>query len=88
MLENFERLFLSMLLHVWAQACVSSLDLFVRKFVLVYAGLFLRICVCGFRPVYAGSCLRTLALTRIREMPRRSFTLLIFFKLCHFYVQS
>ena len=88
MLENFERLFLSMLLHVWAQACVSSLDLFVHKFVLVYAGLFLRICVHGFKPVYAGSCLRTWALTRIREIPRRSLTLPIFFKLCHFYMQS
>ena len=88
MLENFEGLFLSMLLHVWARAYVSSLDLFVHKFVLVYAGLFLRLCVRGFRLAYAGSCLRTWALTRIREMPRRSLTLPIFFKLCHFYMQS
>ena len=87
MLENLEGLFLSMLLHVWARACVSNLDLFVHKFVLVYAGLFLRLCVYGFRPVYVGSCLRTWALTYIREMPRRSLTLPIFFKLCHFDMQ-
>ena len=44
MLENVEGLSLSVLLRAWAWACI-------RSSVLVYVGLFLRLCVCGDGPI-------------------------------------
>ena len=75
---NVEGLFLSVLLHAWAQACVCNLYLCVRNFVLAYTSLFLRLCVCGFCPVYVGSYLCMWALTHVRETPGRGLTLPIF----------
>ena len=43
-----------------------------------YAALFLRFCICGNRHAYARSCLRTWALTRVREAPGKGPTLPIF----------
>ena len=43
-----------------------------------YASLFLRLCVRGNGPVYAGSCLCSWALTRVHETSSRSSTLPIF----------
>ena len=70
MLENVEGLFLSVLLRAWARACICSS-------VLMYVGLFLRLCVCGDGPVYAGSCLHMWVLTWVYDTLGRGFTLLI-----------
>ena len=78
MLENVKGLFLSVLLRAWAWACVCSLDLYIHSSILVYVGLFLRLCVCQFWLAYAGSCLRTWALTRVHKTPGRGLTLPIF----------
>ena len=68
MLGNVKGLFLFVLLHTWAQA-------YVRRSVLTYTGLFLRLYVCGDGSVYAGSCIRTWALTCVRETLGRGLTL-------------
>jgi len=68
MLENVEGHLLSMLLHAWARA-------YVRSSVLVYVGLFLRLCVCGFWPTYVGSYLCMWALICIHETLGRGLTL-------------
>ena len=78
MLEYVEGHFLSVLLHAWAQACVCSLVLFVRSFILVYTSLFLRLYIHGFWPACIRSCLCTWALTRICETLDRGLTLPIF----------
>ena len=64
MLENVKELLMSVLLCAWDRTYVHNLDSCVRSFVLTYAGLFLRLCICGNGPMYAG---HTWALTRIRE---------------------
>ena len=76
--ENIKELFLFVFLRAWARACVRSLYSCVRRFVLAYTGLFLRLCVRGNGPEYAGSCLCTWALTRICDMFGKSSTLPIF----------
>ena len=58
MLEYVERLFFSVLLRVWAQACIRRLDSYVRRSIFAYAGLFLRLCVRGDGLAYMGSYLR------------------------------
>ena len=78
MLKNVEGHILSLLLHAWALACVCSLDLCVHRSVLAYVGLFLSLCIRGFWPMYAGSCLRTWVLIRVHEMLGRGLTLPIF----------
>ena len=78
MLENIEELIMSMFQHAWARAIVCSLDLCICSSVLAYTCLFLRFCICGNRPAYAGSCLRMRALTYVREIPSRSPTVPIF----------
>ena len=77
-LGNVNELFLSVLLCAWACACVHSLYLCVCNSVLKYASLFLRLCVRGDGPAYAGPCQRTLALSRVCETLGRGFTLPIF----------
>ena len=47
MLEIVEGNFLSVLLRVWAQACIRILDLCVHRSILANTGLFLRLCVHG-----------------------------------------
>ena len=69
---------MSVFLHAWARAYVRSLYSCVRKFILAYANLFLRLCVRGNGPVYARSCLCTWALTRVCETSSKSSTLPIF----------
>ena len=59
MLENVEKLLLSVLLHAWAGACVRSLDSCLHNAVLAYVGLFLRLCVCGVLSTYVGFDPRT-----------------------------
>ena len=76
--ENVEELLLSVFLHAWARSYICSS-------ILVYAGMFLRFRVRGNGPAYAGSCLRTWALTCIHETLGRSSTLLIF---THFSIVS
>ena len=76
--KNVEELLLSMFLRVRARACVCSLYSCVHSSILAYVGMFLSLCVCGNGPMYARSCLRVWALTRVREMPCRSLTLPIF----------
>ena len=78
MLENIEELLLFVFLRAWARAYVHNLDLCVCNSVLAYAALFLRFCICGNGPAYAGSYLHTRALTCIHETPSRSLTLPIF----------
>ena len=75
MLINIEGLFLSMLLLAWARACVHSLDSCVHSSILAYATLFLRLYVRGDGSAYAGSCLRTWALTHVCETPGRGLIL-------------
>ena len=76
--KNVEELLLSMFLRVRARACVWSLYSCIHSSILTYVGMFLSLCVCGNWSVYARSCLRVWALTRVREMPCRSLTLPIF----------
>ena len=71
-------------LHVWARVCIHILDSCIRSFILVYVGMFLRSCVHGDGLAYVGSCLRTWALTRVRETLGKSPTLPIFTPFCHF----
>ena len=67
-----------MLLRVWARAYIRSLYSCVRRFVLAYADLFLRFCVCGNGPAYMGSYLRLWDLTYVHGTPSRGPTLPIF----------
>ena len=57
MLENVEELLLFVLLCAWAGVYVRSLHSCIWRSILAYVGLFLRLCICGNRPAYAGSCL-------------------------------
>ena len=76
--ENIKELLLFVFLHTWARACVRSFDLCIHGPILAYTSLFLRFCLHGNRPVYAGSYLRIWALTCIRETPGRNPNLPIF----------
>ena len=76
--ENVEELLLSVFLHAWAQVCVYSLHLCVRSFVLVYAGMFLRLYIFRNELSYAWSCPRAWALACVHEMLGRSLALPIF----------
>ena len=75
MLENVKELLMSVLLHAWDRTYVRNLDSCVRSLVLMYAGLFLRLCICGNGPTYVGC---TWALTRIHETLGKSLTLPVF----------
>ena len=87
---NVKELLLSMFLHAWARDRRRILESCVHSSVLAFATLFLRFCIRGSGPAYAGFCLHTRALTCVREMPSKSPTLPIFtfFHLFHFHVQS
>ena len=76
--ENVEELLLSVFLRAWAWACNRSLYLCIHGSVLAYTNMFLRFCVSGNGPTYAGSYLCVWALTRVCEMLDRSPTLPIF----------
>ena len=77
-LENVEELLMSVFLCAWARACIHSLYSCVRSSILVYAGAFLRFCVCGNGPAYIGSCLHAWALTHILKTLGKSPALPIF----------
>ena len=76
--KNVEELLLSMFLRVQVRACACSS-------VLSYAGMFLRLYICGNGSTYVGSCLCAWALTCVCETLGRSPTLLIF---THFSIVS
>ena len=58
--------------------CVRGLGPAYAACIHAYVALFLRLCVHGNRPVYAGSYLHTWALTRIHGTPSRDPTVPIF----------
>ena len=78
MLENVEGVFLFVLLCARARAYVGNLDLCIRSSILMYTGLFVRLCVRGDGLAYAGSCLCMWALTSVHEVLSRGLTLPIF----------
>ena len=78
MFENVEGHLLSVLLCMWARACVFSLYLCICSFVLAYVGLFLRLCIHRFWLAYTGSYLRMWALTHVCEALGKGLTLLNF----------
>ena len=56
-------------------SCMRGLGLAYVSYIHAYVALFLRFCIRGNGPVYAGYCLCMWALTHVREMPDRSSTL-------------